>query len=283
MHTDLDHLIRAARPEVPAGALSRAEAAVAGRPEADRLAAPLFSLRGLVRAAAVFALALGAGMAAAMLSATPEAGHAPATASDGVAVPAGPDLADLHADLAALVRGADGLAVASPSLAQLNDRLAMLEADAALSPQDQLAAAIEQVIENRDRRVRDEWRERHLAYVRETYSKHLDTLVVDVRGGLTLTADQEKRFREILIEHGEKAESMIDSCWRRHHKRGRGFDELARETRAKLQAVLDEAQRNDFRVADAVLGADPMHWAPREEFEDATDVDTYANWLQLSK
>jgi hypothetical protein len=278
MHTDLDHLIRAARPEIPAGALSRAEAAVAGRP-----LAPLFSLRGLLRVAAVFALAVGAGLASAMLSSTPEAAHVDSTASGNASVKAGPDLAGLRADVAALLRGADGLAVGTPSLAQIDDRLAVLEAEASLSPQDQLAAAIVQVIENRDRRLRDEWRERHLAFVRDSYSKHLDTLVSDVRGGLVLSADQEKRFREILIEHGEKAESMIDSCYRRHHKRGRGFDELARETRAKLQAVLDEAQRNDFRVADAVLGADPMHWAPREEFEDATDVDTYVNWMQLSK
>lgn len=274
MHTELDNLIRAARPQLPAGALARASAVVAGAPAS----APVFILRPMLRVAAVFALAFGVGIASAMLASpdAPVGGTSPIASQ--------PDLSALRAELAAIVRNTGELipAGAEAELSLLESRLDVLEARP-LPVRPTLEEAIDTVIENRERRYREEWRERHLAFVRESYSSHLDVLVSDVRGTLVLSADQERRFREILVEHGEKAEKMIDSCYRRHHKRGSGFDQLARDTRQKLQAVLDEAQRNDFRVTDTLLGADPMHWAPREEFKDTVDMATYANWVELSK
>lgn len=265
MPTDFDNLIRSAKPTVPPtardGVLEHIEAhgAVASSPGPLRMPA---------RVAALVVLALASGAIAALFAPKP-------VQPDG-------DLAELR------VR-ADRLDAALPSqdlaaeIQRIESAVAALEAEQADFDQAMLNA-VQDAYAQRDAVRMEEWRERHVAHVREHHAREADATVTALREELNLTPEQEAQVRDLLKEAEDKAVALIGNYYgkRRHHDMHDKFAALAGETERDLQALLDVQQRERLDGA-VIVGAAPEDWAPSEEFHDDTDVDVWMNWMTVSR
>ena len=265
MPTDFDNLIRNARPTVLPTARERvlehieAHGAVASSPGPFRMVA---------RVAALVVLALASGAVAALFAPKP---------------------ATNDRDIAELRERTDRLNAALPA-STLKSEVARLESDVAALEDRQadyerdVLAAVEQVIEERELARMEQWRERHVSYVREHYTREAEATVSALREELALTAEQEVQVRELLKEAEDKAVALIGGCYGkgRHHDVHEKFAGLASDTERDLQALLDAQQREQIEGAVIVSSA-PEDWAPSGEFRDGTDVDVWMNWMNVSR
>lgn len=264
MQDRIDELIRNAKPQVDPAARERIRGHVgAYRGSASRLG----SLVGLLRAAALVALALGSGIAAAVWNS-----------------PRPADLSQETERVAELEQRVNELAERSP-MAQVEDLKARLDD---LEPEAAIAGVVDEAIENavaeameqRQQRELEQWRDRHLRYTRARWERHTAQTITELREESGLTEAQEAEVRELLDAQGRKAEALIAETYRPgHHRLHRGFAQLSTETDEKLAALLEEQRRQGVEAPRGVLAADPEDWAPSDDFEDDSDIDAWVYWM----
>ncbi|MCB9936233.1 MAG: hypothetical protein H6840_11140 [Planctomycetes bacterium] len=269
MNEDFDKLIRNAKPAVPEGARARvlehveAHGAVASAPAPWRV---------LLRAAALVLLAVFAGVAAA-LAGRPE----PAPAGDPVAELAA-EVKALDAQVAALERDSAAL-----QLAKLQAEVAALE-----TRRQAFEQAVTGLVEAHELCEREEWRQRHIEHMRRHYAEEQEATIERLRSELNLSAEQEKEVRALLTEAGKQAEGLIGEVYtsgrRRHDPRMHDkFAQLASETETQLNALLNEQQRGRMAGPTGIVSSEPEDWAPRSDFRDATDLDVWTNWINVTR
>jgi hypothetical protein len=128
----------------------------------------------------------------------------------------------------------------------------------------------------------EEWRERHIQYVRSAVQRHSDETVERLRKDVNLTAEQEAEVRTLLGNAGKEAEALIGNYYGRgRHSTHSEFEKLARETDEKLSALLSEQQRK--QVGAGLVSAKPEDWGPSSEIRDGTDYEVYMNWMSVSR
>lgn len=265
MTTDFDNLIRSAKPTVPPtardGVLDYIEAhgAVALNPG---------PLRMLLRVAALVVLALASGAVAALFAPKPAAEN--------------PEIAELQERADKLKAALPGQDLAG-EMQRIENAIAELEAQQAAQDKAMLDA-VNDVYRRRDAARMEEWRERHIAHVREHHAREAEATVTALREELALTDAQEQQVRELLKEAEDKAVALIGNYYgkRRHHGMHDRFATLASETQSNLQALLDAQQQERLKGA-VIVGSAPEDWAPSEEFRDDTDVDVWMNWMTVSR
>ena len=272
---DIDKLISSAKPAVSAQARARvleharAHGAVALAPVPLRVSA-------LWRVAALIMLALGAGVVSALVTPSP-AGTAPDFT-----------VTDLRAEIAELSEGVSTL----EQLAELEARVDALQA--ASTPHDfdaRLQASVQRVVEQREARRNQEWRERHVGYVRARFAEDREATVARLKTEVGLTPEQEAEVVALLEDAGRQAEALIGEYYsdgsgrrgRRHggHRVHDKFEALAASTEEKLVVLLDEQQRG--KLEGGLVSAEPADWAPSEDFRDGVDMDVWMNWMNVSR
>lgn len=269
MATDFDNLIRSAKPTVPPtardGVLEYIEAhgAVASSPG---------PLRVLARMAAMVVLALASGYVAALFA--------------GKADNGGSDIAELRERAEQLKQSLPDPDLATEvrvEVRRIEGAIADLEAQQAAADRLMLEA-VNAAYARRDATRMQEWRERHVAHVREHHAREAEATISALREGLGLTPGQEAQIRDLLKQAEDKAVTLIGNYYGRgrHHGMHEKFEALALETQSELKALLDAQQRERLEGA-VIVGSAPEDWAPREEFRDGTDMDVWVNWMTVSR
>ncbi|MBZ0136188.1 MAG: hypothetical protein K8I27_07440 [Planctomycetes bacterium] len=267
MATDFDNLIRSSKPAVPPtardGVLEFIEAHGA-------VASSLGPLRSFGRVAALVVLALASGAVAALFALN---ARAPAN-----------DLGDLRAR-------ADKLDAALPTqslvadLTREGNRMDAALTELETARYDALCETVVALLEARDAARMNEWRERHIAHVREHHAREADATVSALREEIDLSPEQEAEVRKLLADAGDKAVALIGSYYGEGHGMHGMHDQfasLANETGRELQALLDSQQRERLDGV-MIVGSAPEDWAPSGEFRDGTDVDVWMNWMTVSR
>ena len=144
--------------------------------------------------------------------------------------------------------------------------------------------AVVDAYERRNETRMEEWRERHIAHVREHHAREANATVSALREELNLTPEQETQVRELLKEAEGKAIALIDGYYGRgrHHGMHEKFATLASKTEQDLQLLLNQQQREQLTGA-VIVGSAPDDWAPSDEFRDGVDVDVWMNWMTASR
>jgi hypothetical protein len=264
MPTDFDNLITSARPTVPPTAREgvleyiEAQGAVASGPG---------PLRMLGRVAALVVLALASGAVAALFAPRPEAPN---------------ELAELQAQVEDLKQ----------TLPERNLRAELRQIEQSVAELEQQQAAFDRAVltavtnsmDRREAARMEEWRTRHVTWVREYQARRTEAAVSALREELSLTDDQAAQVRDLLKQAEDKAIELIGSYYGRGRYQGihEEFAALAADTREDLQALLDAQQRERLEGA-AIVGNAPEDWAPRDDFRDGTDVDVWVNWMNVSR
>jgi hypothetical protein len=267
MALDADNLIIGAKPTVPPTARERVLGYVEAGGAAASTPAPF---RILAQVAALVLIALGVGVGVALITGQ--------SASSSVDVFV--EFTAERPDITNLRTRVENLEVHNPAarLASLEQQVAELEV-----VRDQaMQGLVLEVLRTREQQRMEEWRERHVQYVREAVQRHTDATVERLRKDVNLTAGQEAEVRELLGDAGKSAESLIGNfygCGR--HSTHREFEKLAKETDEKLNALLSEQQRE--RVGAGLVSAKPEDWGPSSEFRDGTDYEVYMNWMSVSR
>lgn len=269
MNDDRIHeLIKNAKPRVDPATRERVRAAI----EAEGVAASARpgSLMLLMRAAALMILALGAGVVAAYFNRPPEGD------------------VSLEARVSTVRERVESLErrLARAQLQDLQQQVERLEQRRAEELESVIGQAVTSELEAREALRNERWRERHIAHVRRHYAREAEATVAAYREELELTPVQERRVRELLDAQGRKIEEVIAGVYGQRHGGRHVHDELVAlsdETTEKLTALLNAEQREYLPGGEAVISADPAYWAPSDEFQDATDIDAWFNWMSISE
>jgi hypothetical protein len=267
MAFDADNLIKNAKPAVPPTARERVLGYVEAGGAAASAPAPF---RMLARVAALVLIAVGAGIGTAVVTQQSTSGSVDVFVEFTAERP----------DIDVLRTRVENLEVHNPAarLASLEQQVAELE-----SERDQaMNALVLDVINVREQRRMEEWRERHIQYVRSAVQRHSDETVERLRKDVNLTAEQEAEVRTLLGNAGKEAEALIGNYYGRgRHSTHSEFEKLARETDEKLSALLSEQQRK--QVGAGLVSAKPEDWGPSSEIRDGTDYEVYMNWMSVSR
>jgi hypothetical protein len=268
MTFDADNLIRGAKPAVPPTARERVLGYIEAGGAAASVPAPF---RMLTRVAALVLIALGAGIATTMITEQ-------TVASNSVDVFV--EFTAERPDIDILRTRVENLEVHNPAarLASLEQQVAELETE-----RDQaMHGLVVDVLNAREQQRMEEWRERHIQYVREHVKRITDATVEQLRKDVNLTAAQEVEVRALLGDAGKEAEALIGNYYGHgRHSSHSQFEKLARETDEKLSVLLSEQQRE--QVGTGLVSAKPEDWGPSSEFRDGTDYDVYMNWMSVSR
>ena len=277
MTTDFDKLITNSKPTVPPTARGRVLGYIEAGGAAASSPAPF---RTLARVAALVAIAAGAGIASALIFGNSNA--VDTYVEFNASVDTYVEFTDERPDPDILRTRVENLEVHNPAA-----RLASLEqqADALEVERDAaMRALVLDVISNREQQRLEEWRERHVQYVRQAVKHHTDELVGQLRKDVNLNADQEAEVRGLLADAGKEAEALIGNFYSGGVGRDSAhqqFAQLAKATDEKLNALLSEQQRK--QVGAGLVSAKPEDWGPSSEFRDDTDYDVYMNWMSVSR
>ncbi|MCA8937478.1 MAG: hypothetical protein KDB68_14880 [Planctomycetes bacterium] len=268
MNQDIEHLIRSAKPIVPAGARARTLESV--EPEGAVGSTPAF-VRVFLRVAALVLLAVCSGIVAAMLSAPAQ--------SAGEPVDVAAQIADARARLDSLEQTS-----LTNRIANLQSELSALQAER----NSVFERVIKEAIVEHEQQQMAEWRERHIRHVREHQAVEREATIRRMRDELDLTPEQEKEVRALLVSTDKQAEALISGFYTDRHARHdpsmhEKFEKLAEEADTKLTALLDAQQRDQMNEPTGIVSAEPEDWAPSFEFRDGTDVDVYTNWITVTR
>jgi hypothetical protein len=255
MNDRFDKLILQAKPAAPSheGVL----AAVSARGIAvDEVGAAAW----ILRAAAIVALAAGVGALTALLS------------SNGVGSPAAGD-ATVLAGLEELQQEVEPR-VASIDYAALRAELSALTASIDALETARIEQCVADVLEQRRIAERKRWQERHISYVSRRYERKMKERLTELEEQ-GLSQAQLAQAREVLAAHGQEAVALV----RRNYADGErvthdDFALLARETEDRLLRVTGGNGWHDL------LGSDPEHWGPTENFRDWDDYDSLVDWTR---
>jgi hypothetical protein len=265
MPTDFDNLIRHSKPAVPPTARERVLGyALSGVKEAGGAAASTHApFRMLARVAALIMLAVGAGVVSAFVS-QPERVDT---------------IVDFNAQVNELRTRVEAAEAEAAKVEDMQAQVAALETER----EDALRGLVLGVATAREQRRMEEWRERHIEYVREHTKRAADATIERLRGEVNLTAEQEAEVRALLDEAGKEAEGLIGNFYGRgrHHSAHREFEKLAEATDMKLNALLSEQQRR--QVGEGLVSSRPEDWGPSSDFRDGTDYEVYMNWMSVSR
>jgi hypothetical protein len=256
--SDIDKLIRAARPAIDEGAGRRAVARIA--PGFVTPATPTPWLR--LAAAIVIAAAAGFGVSAWMA---------------GASEPAQDPLAEVEASLSHIDSRLDAMpGLTEAELQELEQKTQRLERMA--MPLDELLrVSVEEVAQERHLQRMEEQRERHLSYVRNRYERDVNRSMARFKREYRLTPEKENELLQIFAKHGEQMEQLISRNYRGKTRSLRGeFAEIKKVTNARVETLLSE-------VPASLPGGDLAEWGPNPDYETQSDYESFQRWSEQAQ
>ncbi len=259
MNERFDKLILDAKPHAPPHTGVLAAVSARGVPEGVGAAA------WILRAAAIVALAAGVGALTAWLS------------SNGVGSPAAGDataLAGLSNQINQNIEQDAEPSVASLGYAALRDDLSRLKASIDALEAARIEQCVAGVLEQRRLAERKRWQERHVSYISRKYERRMEERLAELKQQ-GKSAEELADARRVLLEHGQEAVALVRRSYATGERVTRAdFALLARETEDRLLRVTGGNGWHDL------LGSDPEHWAPTENFRDWDDYDSLVDWTR---